>query len=929
MPQRTTVPAPPVGRAAEARELAAVLDAVDHRGGCLVLLGEAGIGKSTLLEWAVATWRARGRLPLRCGGSEAESVVPYAGLRRLLAPLVEKIESLPPRPRAVLREVVRFGMTAPPGTADVPDVFAVALAALDLLTLPGLDHPVLVAVDDVDALDEPTVQVLGFVARRLESDPVLVLIAARAPGGPGGLAGLPVLDVAPLSATDAGRVLDERRPGLDPTVRAAVLAQAAGNPLALVTLPATLEDPDGDPAGADAGTVRVQGRIERAFVQRLAQVGPVTRDALLVAASDTAADVGEVLAATGLLVGRELDEAAFGPAVHGGLVTLDPRGPVRFTHPLLAAAVRDRAGPEQRRAAHLALAAAVTAPDRRLAHRAAVTEGVDDALADELAAAAARARRLGAAGSAVTPLVRSARLTSDPSRRVARLLEAADLAAADGRREAASRLLEEAGALDLDRVAAIQLERVRAQLDVDDPGGRGTARLVALADEARTLGADELAISLLAIAAQRCWWSAPDRPTRRALVAAVRRLPTGPSDPRVLAMLVQAAPMEQSAEVRRRVERRFPHGGPTADDDFRLGMAAHVATDYGPASRLLGQAALGFRAQGRMSSVAAAQTVLAFNEVERGAWGSASEAADEAVRLAREAGNDEWLGSALTAAAIVAGLRGDDARVDRLDAEAEAELTSRGNTNIRAALRAAQGRRAAYRERPDAAVALLLPVFDRTAADFNPRHCIPSIVPLAGAAAALPREDVRTSALRAIRVLVEESRQADPELPPGLRTGADHAEAVLGPERGAGQRFRDAVEHARSRPFDRARLELAHAGWLRRHRQTEAARRVLHRAHATFAALGTTLLAARSARELAALGDDGGRDDGPWRKLSPQEAQIARLVAEGLSNREIGQRLFLSPRTVSSHLYRVFPKLGISSRVELARLVVASDSPTA
>jgi DNA-binding CsgD family transcriptional regulator len=920
VPPGTDVLAPPVGRAAEARELTEVLEAADRRGGSLVLCGDAGIGKSTLLEWAATTWRARGRRSLSCAGVDAETVVPYAGLRRLLAPLVDHIEALPPRPRALLREVDRFGLAALPGAPEVPDVFAVALAALDLLTLPGLHHPLLLAVDDADVLDAPTVQVLGFVARRLESDPVLVLVAARAPGGPAGLAGLPVLDLQPLSEADARRVLDRRRPGLDPADREAVLDQAAGNPLALVTLPAV----DAEAADALTAAVPLRGRIERALARRLEHLEPATLDALLVAATDGRADVAEVLAATGRLAGRDVDEAVLGPAVHAGLVTLGATGAVRFAHPLLASALRDRTAPERRRAVHLALAAAVTAPDRRLAHRAAAAVGVDDELADELAAAAARARRLGAVASAVTPLVRSARLTSNPARRIARLLEAADVAAAVGRRDAVSRLLDDVCGLDLDRTDEIHVECLRAQLRIG-PEGPEPARLVTLADEARSLGADDLAIAVLSVAAQRCWWTCPDPPTRRTLVDAVGRLPTDPLDARVLAMLVQVAPVEQSAEVGRRVERRVRSGATTADDRFRLGMASHVVTDYGSAARLLGRAATELRTQGRLASIAAVQTVLAFNEVERGAWGSAAESADEAVRLARESGNEEWLGSALTAACIVAGLRGDDAEADRLDADAEAELTSRGNTNILAVLRHARGRRV-HRAHPELAVSLLLPLFDPTGPDFNPRNCVPSIVPLADAAAASSRGEIATSVLAAVRSLVAAGARADPELPPGLRAAAAHAEAVLGPERGAERRFRDALERAQARPFDRARLELAYAEWLRRHDRTEPARRVLHRAHATFAALGTEPLAGRTARALAALGDDERRADGPWRKLSPQEAQIARLVAEGLSNREIGQQLFLSHRTVGSHLYRIFPKLDITSRVELARLVLGSGS---
>ncbi len=523
----------------------------------------------------------------------------------------------------------------------------------------------------------------------------------------------------------------------------------------------------------------------------------------------------------------------------------------------------------------------------------------------------------------MTPLTRSARLTSEPARRIARLLAAAEVASSVGRPEAASRLLDEAAELELDRLDRIRVAMVRARLHDDRaPDRPDTAALITLADEARTLGDGELAVALLAVAAQHCWWSYPDAATRQALTDAVRRLPAAPLDARVLAMLVQAAPMEENPEVRVRLARRGQNA--VDGDGFLLGMAGHVVTDYAGSARQLEQAATELRAQGRLATLAGVQTMLAYSDLERGAWDSALEAAEEGLGLARESGNDAWLGPALTITSLMSALHGDETRADRLDADADRVLRARGDTNIQAVLRLCRGRRAAGRDDPETAMALLLPLFDRDAADFNPRSCIPAIFPLAGATARgrLPGEPV----LAAIRAFVGETARVDPDLPPGLVTAAAYAEAVLGPEDEAEEHFREALAGAAPRPFDRARIEVAQARLLRRRRQRESARRVLRRAHASFAALGTTPLAVRTAHLLSDLGDEGDRPARrAWQSLTPQEAQIARLVAEGLSNREIGQRLFLSHRTVGSNLYRMFPKLGITSRVELARFVLGLD----
>jgi DNA-binding CsgD family transcriptional regulator len=912
----TTTPiSPPPGRTAETTRLSALIDRLeDGGGGALLVRGGTGIGKTTLLEWAASCARESGVRLLRVLGSDAERDVPYAALRRLVAPALARLDDLPPHASAAMRAVLE--RSDPP----VPDVFATALATLELLTV-AEDGPLLLVVDDAHALDGPTAQVLGFVARRLEADPVAVLLASRSPGEPFALVGLPTLTVPPLLPPDAASVLDAHHPGLHPAAREAVLHEAAGNPLALRELPTLLDDDRWPP---DPGALPLDVRLERASARRLDGLDPLTLDALLVAASDTRAEIGEILVATARLAGTPVGDDALATAVTAGVVDLGADGLVRFTHPLAASALRSRAGSTRRREAHLALADVVGDPDMRLAHLSAAAIGRDDDLADRLAEQADRSRRLGVPDAAVTPLLRSARLSTDPARRADRLVEAAEIALEGGRPALAGRVLDDVACPELDRLAEIRVLRLRAQLDGSRPDPRtGIAELVALADEARGLGDGELAVSVLAVATQRCWWSYPDDATRAALVAAAHRLPLDPLDPRMLAMLAQAAPLEENAEIRRRLDRRR---GMVADPDdgALLGMVNYVVADYAAASSVLAQADVGLRAQGRLASVGALQTLRAFTEVDRGAWDSAAESAVEALRLVRESGREDWLGDALIAASLLAGLLGDESGADALDAEAE-WLVRDGHDTTRGMLRCARGIRAAHTGRAEEATALFRPLFDLDVPGVNPRNAFCGAIPLADAAARTGDPGTARWALGGIRTLVA---RAGPDVPPGLCATAAHAEAVLGPEDGADARFVAALARSDLRPFDRARLELAHARHLRADGRSSRARSALRRAHAGFEALGNGPLATVAAAELAQLGEPGvGSRHPAWQTLTAQEAQIVRLVADGLTNREIGRGLFLSHRTVGSHLYRVFPKLGITSRVELARFVLGLDAP--
>jgi hypothetical protein len=393
-----TDPAPLLGRGAEVELLAGLLGGLGEGGGALVLYGEPGIGKSRLLDTAAALARQRGIMMLRTTGVQSEARLAFAGLHQLLRPLRSRVAELPAVPRAVLDAAIGLGQ------GPAPERFRIALAVLDLVAEVAADTPLLIVAEDAQWLDRPTTEVLAFVARRLPSDPIVLLAAVRE-GYPSLLidAGLPQRHLGGLAPAEAQALLDALGYPLSPAIRDQVLTGAAGNRLALRELPiaAARRELAGD------GSLPLTQRLEQAFAARVSELPAATRLLLLVAAHSDDESLGDIVNAASVLAGKPVRLELLEPAAQASIVDLD-LDRVHFRHPLIRSAVRQSASLLERRQVHEALAEVLRGePDRRVWHRAALISGTHEEIAADLEEAAGRARRRGALAVALTAFAAS------------------------------------------------------------------------------------------------------------------------------------------------------------------------------------------------------------------------------------------------------------------------------------------------------------------------------------------------------------------------------------------------------------------------------------------------------------------------------------------------------------------------------------------
>ena len=891
-----------LGRDVELARLYGLIDSIDRHGGALVVRGEAGIGKSALLAAASERALQRGVTVESTTGALSEARLAFAGLHQLLLPLLDRLDLLPDPQRRALETA--FGIAE----GDAPDLFLIGLATLGLVADRAAETPLLFVVEDAHWLDRPSAEVLQFVARRIESDPAVLLFAVRE-GVPSCFddADLSELALAGLDEDASNALLDLAATGIRADLRRRILEEAAGNPLALIELPAAAAELGS--RAEQSGPLPLTTRLEQTFASRLTTLDTDVQRLLLLAALDDL-DLAELSRA-----GRApLEPGDLAPAVAAGLGTLDSGG-FRFRHPLIVSAVKQAATADQLRSAHAALAEALAdEPDRAVWHRAAAAPGRDEAVAEELEALADRARLRGAGDVAVSALERAAELSADPQSRADRLFLAGDLAQKLGRSSDAVRFLRAAQQIGL---PAAEDATASFYLEVAENTWSGAAMICNFARIARELadsGEGRRALDALETIAVRAYWERLDDEMRREIASIFDEIAVAADETGRLQIVGLIDPIGRGKQVLDEVVRLSPVGMSDPDELFRLGAAASCVWAENLALPFLRAAADTARAHGRMNLLFQTLAFEAWAEIRRGAIREAITRAAESARIAEEIRADRYVAAAWVAEAVARAEQGDGETSERLIAEAEAVLIPLGATPLLSLTAFARGRLALAEERFGEAHEHFLRIFDPTSVALHPFVQGWALADLADAAV---RGDGDLDVVQAHLTKWEEI--ADETTAPHLRVQLAYASAILAKDSVAERRFRDAIAAAQADwPFYVARAQLAYGVWLRRQRRMTQSRAPLREAAETFDALGLLRYAERARRELRASGERVRRRvAGGWAQLSPQELQIAQLAAEGLSNREIGEQLYLSHRTVESHLYRLFPKLGVTSRAQL------------
>jgi DNA-binding CsgD family transcriptional regulator len=879
--------------------------------GVLLVAGEPGVGKSALLEYAAQSASASGFQVVRAAGVEPEMELAFAGLQQLCAPLLDGLAQLPGPQQAAIQTA--FGVSA----GVPPDPFFVGLGVLGLLAEAAAGRPLLCVVDDVQWLDQASARALGFAARRLQADPVAVLLAGRQAGELAGTAGLAEVRLGGLGDADAQALLASVLPRwVDQKVIDQIVAESAGNPLALLELPRGMSPAELAAGPGFAGTPGgLPGRIEESFRRRLALLPEPTRRLVLLAAADPAGDA-ELLWRACALAG--IDPGAAGPAEDAGLVQVGAR--VRFFHPLVRSATLQAASAQERRTAHGVLAAAADAaadPGRRAWHRAQAAAGPDEQVAGELEAAAEGARARGGVAAAAAFLERAAALSLDPQRRAARALAAAQAWHQAGRHDRAVELAGVAEAGPLGELGRAQAGWLRAQIIFVRTDGRdGAAQLMRAARRLDPLDPDLARVAYLD-AMRAAFLSGGTLEAGRQL----RALPLS-QPPDATELLLHGFGVY--------VTEGFPHGLDVLAQAMRAFVAAPVSGDEN--IRALETAAgvarslwddTGFdvltarvvaltRQAGALSLLPEALDYRTLYCVDAGELAGAAAARDEAEAIRQATGIEPGFGGD---SGLLAALREEEraaaGHIERLRRDPGIGGVSRRGAMFEHALAVLYNGLARY---PEALAAA-----QRSLERYPGGGMVQALAELVEAAIRCHQADAAQAALDALRA---HTRVGGTDWGLGLEA---RSRALLAEGTAAEQLYAEAIGRlGRTRMrLPLARAHLLYGEWLRRERRRTDARAQLRTAHDLFEAIGARSFAGRARQELTATGATAhSRRNATLDELTPQEARIASLAGEGLSNPEIAARLYISKGTVDYHLNKVFRKLGIRSRAQLHRALV-------
>lgn len=905
------------GRDAERALVAELLDSArDSQSSVLVVRGDPGVGKTALLE--DARGQATDMHVLTARGVESESELPFAAAHQLLGPILERIREIPAPQASALGAALGLN------EGHASERFLVFAGCLSLLAAAAEERPVLCIVDDAQWLDAASADAMQFVARRLSAEGIAVLVGAReAEHGYFEARGLPSLTLGGLDGEAAAALL-EQGAGLSPApaVRERLIEQTGGNALALLELPSGLTEAQMTGGEPLPDALPFTEQVEAAFLGRALRLREPAQRLLLIAAADDSEHLPTVMRAAERF---EATQDALTEIEQGGL--LQVHGPrFEFRHPLVRSAVYGSAPSVLRRAAHGALAAALPEgeanADRRAWHLAAAALEPDADVVSALEEAAARAESRAGHLAAARAYERAAELSASPSDRGRRLVAAARAASFAGRDARAVSLADQGQALVDDPLLLAEIARVRGEAVTFHGCPADVLEPLLEAARATVEAAPAQALELL-MSASRAGVEAGVVDTIAEVALLADAVSVGPGDEQALFMrrllTGQGAMWRGDTEHGADLLELAIGWAESAEDPRHLSWASRASLflgDHVRAATLLNRAAVRARAQGAIGVLATVLGLRALQMERANRYDDAVVAASEALSIARELGAPNFIPLPLGVLATVAAIRGRDAEVRERVAEVR-QIAGTHGLAVPAALAVwAQAMLDLGRGRWDSAFEGLTAL-----TEFRPGFGTPVI-------AIVSAPDRVEAGVRAGRV--DEARAAfEPFAAWAAHTGTPWARpsvtvcrALLAPEGDATRLFEEAIGlSGDARPLDAARARLLYGEQLRRQRRRADARAELRAALETFESLGATPWADRARAELRATGETTHkRTPDALSQLTPQELQVARLVAEGLSNKQVAAQLFLSPRTIDAHLRSVFAKLGITSRTQLARL---------
>ncbi len=914
-----------VGRDVELRDLRVFLARCAAGGGALLVTGEPGVGKTALLEAtaAAAAWSGM-RVLQAAAGVQFEAGMSGAGRTQVVLPLVDGLDGLEPTHRAALS--VALGLGVGPAT----DRLVVATALLSLLRRAAARQPLLLVVDDLQWIDRASATVLGIVARRLTGTRVALLTAQRTDDESFfERVGLPSMVVGPLSDASSVGLVTGRYPALAPAVRDRLVMDAGGIPLALLELPRELSSAQLSAHETLPGTLPLSRHLQLVFAARIAGLPERTRQLLLLAALDGSGDLRVTRPAGPAGGGAEAAGEHLAPAERAGLLSVDPTAQrLTFGHPLIRAVVAV-ATAGQRRAAHRVLAELFADdPDVCTWHLTEAALGPDEQVAAQVEAAAYRVLQRGDAVAAVRGLIRAAELSLDGARRARRLSEAAYVGASDfGAMASGAALLRQAHDADPGQQDALSPAVAAAFLMVNGDGNVDTAqRLLLSALDAHPAGQSDHVVeeafhTLFVVCwngSRPQWWAA----SRAALARHGTALP-----PLLRIMLTTGAdPARVTGDALRQIDSAVAdlHLHPDFVHVQRVFFAATFVDRVDDCRQALQRVIHEGAADDGSVPAISAMVFLSLAEFMTGRWQQSRRHADRGVELADRLGYTMLRWAGWYVQALLAATRGEDAQIEAVLAQLAQWALPRGILMVKRYMAHVAGLAALGSGDCETAF--------HSCTAISPPGTFPAYEPFAlWVVLDLVEAAERTGRHDAAVAHVAAAQAAGiPAISSRLALQCAAAAALVAPGDLAGPLFEQALAtpDAERWPFDLARVELAYGEHLRRRRATTAARRHLAAAIAGFDGLGAGRCRDRAKAELQATGQTRhSLEAGDPLALTPQEREIALLEATGRTNRQIGQQLYLSPRTVSAHLYRVFPKLAVTSRAGLRDALSALPPP--